>query len=285
VARKRPHSLAFFLFHKLNCRVEPRTKVIARSYMVSRPYPRIIPRLDIKAPNLVKGIHLEGLRVIGDPAAATFRYYEDGADELLYIDIVASLYERNSLADLVAKTAAKIFVPLTVGGGVRSVEDIATLLRAGADKVAINTAAIRRPEVLREASRVFGSQCIVLSVEAKARGDGWEALTDNGREHSGLDVVDWVRRAVDLGAGEVLLTSVDREGTKRGFDTSLISAAARGLGVPLIACGGAGRIDDIVSALQAGADGVAVASLLHYKLESISTLKTGLASRGLQVRT
>lgn len=246
----------------------------------------MIPRLDIKAPNLVKGIHLEGLRVIGDPAEHALRYYEQGADELLYIDIVASLYERNGLLDLVERTAAQIFVPLTVGGGIRSVDDVKGLLRAGADKVAINTAAVRRPELLAEASRTFGSQCIVLSVEAKRRpGGGWEAYTDNGREKTGLDAVAWIHRAVELGAGEVLLTSVDMEGTRKGFDCELIAAVGPNVGVPVIACGGAGSSDDVDAALRSGADAVALASLFHYKTETVPTLKGALRARGHEVRS
>jgi len=246
---------------------------------------RVIPRLDIKGPNLVKGIHLEGLRVMGDPAEHAVRYYREGADELLYIDIVASLYERNNLVDVVSRTASEIFVPLTVGGGVRKTEDVNQLLRAGADKVAINTAAVRRPDLIREVSRVFGSQCMVLSVEAKRRPQGgWEAYTDNGREKTGLDAVDWVRRAVDLGAGEVLLTSVDMEGTRRGFDLELIRAIGPGVGVPVIACGGGGTVDHVAAALGAGADAVAVASILHYKTETVGSLKAGLRERGHEVR-
>lgn len=252
----------------------------------AQPLPkRVIARLDIKAPNLVKGIHLEGLRVIGDPAQHAVGYYNDGADELLYVDIVASLYERNSLVDVVARTASEIFVPLTVGGGIRKVEDVNLLLRAGADKVAINTAAIRRPELIAEASRTFGSQCIVLSIEAKRRPQGgWEAYTDNGRERTGLDVIDWARRAVDLGAGELLVTSVDAEGTRKGFDLELIQALGPLMPVPVIACGGAGTIDHVATALSHGADAVAVASILHYKTESVSSLKNGLAQRGIEIR-
>jgi cyclase len=246
---------------------------------------RVIARLDIKAPNLVKGIHLEGLRVIGDPAEHARRYYEQGADELLYIDIVASLYERNNLTDLVARTAAEIFVPLTVGGGVRTVEDVNGLLRAGADKVAINTGAVRRPELIREAARSFGSQAVVASIEAKRQPNGrWEAYTDNGRERTGLDVVEWAARLVELGAGEVLLTSVDMEGTRRGFDLELVAALGPVLGVPVIACGGAGSIEHVAQAVTAGADAVAVASVLHYKTETIESLKAGLADRGIEVR-
>jgi imidazole glycerol-phosphate synthase subunit HisF len=246
---------------------------------------RVIARLDIKAPNLVKGIHLEGLRVIGDPAEHAVRYYQQGADELVYIDIVASLYERNNLTDLVARTASEIFVPLTVGGGVRTLEDVNALLRAGADKVAINTAAVRRPALISEAARSFGSQCIVASIEAKQRPNGgWEAYTDNGREKTGLDAVEWARQLVDLGAGEVLLTSVDKEGTRKGFDLELVQTIGPTLDVPVIACGGAGSIDHVVQAVRAGADAIAVAGLFHYKTETIGSLKTGLAAAGIGVR-
>jgi imidazole glycerol-phosphate synthase subunit HisF len=248
---------------------------------------RVIARLDIKAPNLVKGIHLEGLRVIGDPGEHALRYYELGADELVYIDIVASLYERNSLADLVEQTASRIFVPLTVGGGVRSLEDIHKLLRAGADKVAINTAATRRPELIREASRKFGSQCVVLSVEAKRNrgGAGWEAWTDNGRERTGRDVVEWIQEGVALGAGEVLLTSVDMEGTRKGLDVELIEAIARKVNVPVIASGGAGSPEHVVDAVQRGADGVALATLFHYRERSIADVKEALSRASIEVRS
>ena len=247
--------------------------------------PRIIARLDIKAPNLVKGIHLEGLRVVGDPAECAVRYYREGIDELVYIDIVASLYQRNGLTDLVARTAEQVFVPMTVGGGIRSLEDISALLRAGADKVAINTAAVQRPELLREAAQVFGAQCIVLSVEAKSVAPGkWEAYTDNGRERTGLDVAEWVRKAVDLGAGEVLLTSVDREGTRKGFDLELVRALAPITRVPVIACGGAGSARDVAACLDARADAVALASVFHYGTYSVGSLKSELAAQGFGVR-
>src|SRR6185437_12546090 len=184
---------------------------------------RLIARLDIKAPNLIKGIHLEGLRVIGDPNVYARRYYEQGADELIYMDIVASLYERNSLTDIVEKATRNVFVPLTVGGGVRSVEDARKLLASGADKVGINTAAVRRPALIAEIAQRFGSQAVVLSIEAKRSSPGhWEAYTDNGREHTGLDVVAWAKRATELGAGEILLTSVDQEGTRKGLDVALV---------------------------------------------------------------
>ena len=245
---------------------------------------RVIPRLDVKAPNLVKGIHLEGLRVIGDPAVHALRYYSDGADELLYIDIVASLYERNSLSGLVDGTASKIFVPLTVGGGIRTMEDFATMFRSGADKMAVNTGAVRAPEILTRAARAYGAQAVVLSVEAKRQGSSWEAYTDNGREHTNLDVIAWCKRAVELGAGEILLTSVDREGTRKGFDLELIRAVSSSVQVPVIASGGAGTPDHILQAVEAGADAVAIATLFHYRDFSVSGLKKALKERGLEVR-
>jgi len=246
---------------------------------------RIIPRLDIKAPNLVKGIRLEGLRVIGNPADHAQRYFEQGADELIFQDIVASLYGRNSLADLVRESASRIFIPLTVGGGIRSCADIHALLRAGADKVCINTAAMGRPEFITEAARSFGSQCIVIAVETIRQVDGsWKAFTDNGREHTGLDAYDWARRAVDLGAGELILTSVDREGGRKGFDLEFIARLARTVGVPVVAHGGAGSIADVAAVAALGVDGVAVASILHYKQVAVGDLKTGLAAAGVEVR-
>lgn len=227
---------------------------------------RVIPRLDIKGPNLVKGVHLEGLRVLGRPEEFARQYSEEGADELIYIDTVASLYGRNNLAEIVSRAAAHIYIPLTVGGGIRSVEDIQRLLRAGADKVAINTAAVRNPPLIQEGARAFGSQCIVLYVEAKERSAGvYECLTDNARERSGRNVFDWVRQAVDLGAGEILLTSVDREGTGKGYDVELTARIAEMVDVPVIASGGAGNPAHVVSVIEDGkADAVCAASLFHY---------------------
>lgn len=229
---------------------------------------RIIPRLDIKGPNVVKGVHLEGLRVLGKPEEFATCYYQQGADELIYLDTVASLYGRNNLAEIVSRAAERLFIPLTVGGGVRSVEDILRLLRAGADKVAINTAAIKNPQLIRDGARAFGSQCIVLYIEAKRRGPGtYECLTDNARERTGVDVRDWVRRAVDLGAGEILLTSVDQEGTGNGYDLELVAQIADLAEVPVIASGGAGQHDHVTSAITHGhADAVCAASVFHYGL-------------------
>jgi len=232
----------------------------------SRPTLRVIPRLDIKGPNLVKGIHLEGLRVVGKPERFARHYYEQGADELLYVDIVASLYGRNSLLPIIERTAREIFIPLTVGGGLRSIDDIRTVLRAGADKVAINTAAVRRPEFIREAAHKFGSSTIVVSIEALRHADGtYEAYTDNGREKTGLNALAWAEQAAELGAGEILITSIDREGTGKGFDPELTCAVARRVPVPVIACGGAGSVCHVVDAAREGeAQAVALASILHF---------------------
>lgn len=246
---------------------------------------RLIARLDVKGTNLIKGIHLEGLRVIGDPQAFASRYYEQGADELLYIDIVASLYGRNSLGDLVARTTRDVFVPLTVGGGLRSADDVRAMLRAGADKVAINTAAIRRPELVTEIAERFGSQCMVLGIEAKRSGSGsWEAFTDNGREYTGLDVVDWAQRGAALGAGEILLTSVDQEGTRKGMDGALIEAVSKAVSIPVIASGGAGSPDHVIDGFAHGADGVAMADILHYNRTTLPLVRDVAVAAGLNVR-
>lgn len=248
--------------------------------------PRVIARLDVKAPNLVKGIQLEGLRVLGDPREFARRYYTEGADEILYVDIVASLYGRNNILDVVRRTADDVFVPLTVAGGLRSVDDVREALRSGADKVAINTAAVRRPELIREVAETFGSQCIVVDVQTKKVGaDRWEAYTDNGRERTGLDALEWAVRAVELGAGEVLLTSVDREGTRKGMERDFVARVAAAVPVPVIACGGAGRPDHVREAIEAGADAVAVASILHYGQSSIGEIKACLAEAGVAVRS
>lgn len=214
---------------------------------------RLIARLDIKGANLIKGVHLEGLRVIGAPNENAKRYYEQGVDELIYMDCVASLYGRNHLGDIVRAAAENIFVPMTVGGGIRSVDDATQILRAGADKVAVNTAAVANPQLITEIVRRFGSQCMVLSIEAKQVGpERWEAYTDNGRERTGLDVIEWVKRGVAMGAGEVLLTSVDREGTRKGFDIALVRAVTAEVSVPVIASGGMGKLGDCLEVVGEG---------------------------------
>lgn len=246
---------------------------------------RLIARLDVKGPNLIKGIHLEGLRVIGDPQVYARKYYEQGADELIYIDIVASLYGRNSLGEIVSRAARDVFVPLTVGGGLRSIDDVRAMLRMGADKVAINTAAIRRPELITEVAQKFGSQCMVLGIEAKRNGPGrWEAFTDNGREFTGVDVVEWCQRGYELGAGEILLTSVDQEGTRKGFDVELIEAVTRAVPIPVIASGGMGSSAHMVDAFQHGADAVAMADILHYGRSDLPSIRSAAIEAGLHVR-
>jgi cyclase len=246
---------------------------------------RIIPRLDIKGPNLIKGIRLEGLRVVGDPHEFALRYYEQGADELVFMDIVASLYQRNNLTDIIARAADRVFIPITVGGGIRSIDDVNTLLRSGADKVAINTAAIARPDLITEVSKRYGAQCMVLSVEAKQTGSGrWEAYTDNGRERTGLDAVDWIARAVALGAGEVMLTAVDREGTRKGLDLALLAAVTARVEVPVITSGGFGPVEDLQGAADAGASGVAIADALHWKRTTVTEVKQQARAMGLEVR-
>ncbi len=247
---------------------------------------RLIPRLDIKGPNLIKGIHLEGLRVLGDPQEFARRYYEQGADELIYMDIVASLYGRNSLKELISRTAQDIFIPLTVGGGIRSVEDVRELLRAGADKVAINTAAVSRPDLISEVSKTFGSQCMVVSIEAKQIAPNrWEVFTDNGRERTGLDVVEWAQKAASLGAGEILLTSVDKEGTRRGFDIALVKAVADSCPIPVIASGGMGSIDHLLEVCHKGhANAVAIADVLHYNRIPLHEIRSSARSQDLPVR-
>lgn len=246
---------------------------------------RLIARLDIKGENLIKGIHLEGLRVMGDPQAHARRYYEQGADEIIYMDIVASLYGRSKLLDIVRRTAHDVFVPLTVGGGVRSVEDVSELLRAGADKVAINTAAVKRPELISEVSRRFGSQCMVLSIEAKRQTqDKWEIYTDCGREASGVDAVEWAQRAVELGAGEILVTSIDAEGTRKGFDTDLVRAVSDVVGVPVIASGGFGQQSHLTEVHKAGADAIAFADALHYNRFSMPEIRNMAHELDIPVR-
>ena len=247
---------------------------------------RVIPRLDIKGPNLVKGIQLEGLRKLGAPAEFAARYYEQGADELIYMDIVASLYGRNNLTEIVEQAARRIFVPMTVGGGVRSVDDFKTLLRCGADKIAVNTAAVKNPSLLTEAARAFGSQCVVLSIEAKKQGDGrWEAYTDNGRERTGVDAVAWAKKGESLGAGEILLTSVDREGTRRGFDLELLAAVSGSVNIPVIASGGAGSPEHFREAVEIGrADAVSAAYVLHYGEMTVGGIKEALTGAGREVR-
>ncbi len=239
---------------------------------------RLIARLDIKGPNLIKGVQLEGLRVMGSPGEFAQRYYQEGIDEIVYMDCVASLYGRNQLEDILERAAKDIFVPLTVGGGIRSVEDAGRMLRCGADKVAINTAAVQTPTLITAVAERFGSQAMVLSVEAKRTTHGnWEVYTDNGREKTGMDVLDWVQKGVSLGAGEILLTSVDQEGTRRGFDVDLIRWVTSRVDVPVIASGGMGVLGHMHEAVnQGGADAVAMADILHYGRATVSEIRNSI---------
>lgn len=248
---------------------------------------RLIARLDIKGPNLIKAIQLEGVRVVGDPNTFARKYYEEGVDELLYMDAVASLYGRDTMQEIVRRTADDVFVPITVGGGLRTVEDVRAMLRAGADKVAINTAATQRPELISDVAQVFGSQCVVLQIDAKksAKG-GWEAYCDGGREHTGLDAIAWAQQGEALGAGEILLTSVDREGTCRGFDVDLIKAIASAVSIPVIASGGMGNFSHLKDAVaRGGADAVAIAHVLHYGKSNLLTIRADAQANELPVRS
>lgn len=243
---------------------------------------RIIPKLDIKGPNLVKGIHLEGLRVLGKPEDFAKFYYQNGADELLYMDVVASLYQRNSLHEIISKTAKEIFIPLTVGGGLRTVEDIRYVLRAGADKVSLNTAAIKTPNLIREASEIFGSSTIAVTIEALKQSNGeYLAYTDNGREYTGVEVLRWAKQVEDLGAGEIVLTSIDQEGTGKGFDLELTKMISQNVSIPVVACGGAGSLEDIYQVItEGGADAVIIASMLHYDFIQNQEIKDSFIEEG-----
>ena len=246
---------------------------------------RLIARLDVKAPNLVKGIQFEGLRKLGDPNEFAKRYYQEGIDEIYYEDIVASLYERNTLLEIIERTTEDIFVPITVGGGLRAIDDVSAVLRAGADKIAVNTAAIKNPCIISDIARRFGSQCMVLSIQAKQQGSSWEAYSDNGREHSGFDVVEWAQRGEALGAGEILLTSVDREGTAKGFDLALLDAVTSRVDIPVIASGGMGHAQDAVDAAASGkVDAIAMAHVLHYGICSLREIRATCLSHGISVR-
>lgn len=245
--------------------------------------PRIIARLDMKTENVVKGIRFEGLRIMGRPDELSTRYYEQGADELLYIDTVASLYGRNNLTEIVKQAASHIFIPLTVGGGIRSVADAQALLRSGADKIVVNTAAVKRPELINELAKVLGSQAVVLSLQVKRVGpEQWEAYVDNGREKTGLDALDWAQQAEALGIGEILATSVDRDGTGKGYDSEFISRLVDCVNVPTIAGGGAKGPEDVSEILvDTGVSAVAIASMLHYGRTTIGEIKQHLDQAGI----
>jgi len=245
-------------------------------------YKRLIARLDIKGPNLVKGIQFEGLRVLGLPEIFARHYYENGIDELIYMDAVASLYGRNSLLEIIQKTAKEIFIPLTVGGGIKTIDDIKSVLRSGADRVCINTAAIQRPELIREASLRFGSSTIVISIEAKKNKAGkYEAYTDYGRDSSGLDAIEWASEAARLGAGEIMITSIDNDGTGNGFDLNLTRKVSESVTIPVIASGGPGTIEHISDGITKGnANAVSVGSMLHYSLAPYLQKEASFSDQG-----
>ncbi|WP_431970671.1 imidazole glycerol phosphate synthase subunit HisF [Nocardia sp. bgisy134] len=252
---------------------------------------RVIPCLDVDAGRVVKGVNFENLRDAGDPVELAATYDAQGADELTFLDVTASTGDRGTMIDVVTRTAEQIFIPLTVGGGVRTVEDVDRLLRAGADKVSVNTAAIARPEVLREMSERFGSQCIVLSVDARTVPDGepdttsgWEVTTHGGKRGTGIDAIEWAMRGAELGVGEILLNSMDADGTKTGFDLPMIRAVRAAVSVPVIASGGAGAVEHFAPAVQAGADAVLAASVFHFGDLTIGQVKDAMRAENIVVR-
>ncbi|MDQ6763474.1 MAG: imidazole glycerol phosphate synthase cyclase subunit [Bacteroidota bacterium] len=247
---------------------------------------RIIARLDIKNEYVIKGIHLEGLRKIGNPNVLAKKYYDEGIDEIIFMDAVASLYGRNNLFHIIEKACQEIFIPITIGGGIRSVQDIELALKSGADKITLNTQAIKNPSIIREASRVYGSQCIVGSIEAKKNGASWEAYIDNGRERTGIDAIEWAAKLEDLGIGELCVTSIDKEGTKKGFDIELMNAICNKVHVPVIASGGANNSEDIIKLCtnNTGVNAVALASMLHYHLEPLKDARQKLLQHNILSR-
>tara|TARA_B100000676_G_scaffold104602_1_gene104395 strand:+ start:773 stop:1549 length:777 start_codon:yes stop_codon:yes gene_type:complete len=247
---------------------------------------RVIPCLDVDAGRVVKGVKFVDIRDAGDPVEVARRYDREGADEITFLDITASSDERNTIVDVVEQVAAEVFIPLTVGGGIRKVEDIRRMLNAGADKVSINTAAVRNPELVSEAASRVGSQCIVVAIDAKSVGDGrWEVFTHGGRKSTGIDAVAWAQRMAELGAGEVLLTSMDRDGTRDGFDLGVTRAIADAVEIPVIASGGVGNLQHLADGvLQGGADAVLAASIFHFGEHTIGAAKTHMAARGIVVR-
>lgn len=246
---------------------------------------RVIPCLDVTAGRVVKGVNFVQLRDAGDPVEIAARYDAEGADELTFLDITASSDDRDILLHVIEAVAAQVFIPLTVGGGVRKVDDVRRLLNAGADKVSINTAAVHNPELVREASSIVGNQCIVVAIDAKKAGDGWEVFTHGGRKPTGLDAVAWARRMVEAGAGEILLTSMDRDGTRDGFDLALTRAVADAVTVPVIASGGVGSREHLADGvLRGGADAVLAASVFHFGDFTVRSAKEHMRERGIEVR-
>ena len=247
-------------------------------------FKRVIPCLDVNAGRVVKGVEFVDIRDAGDPVELAAHYDREGADEIVFLDITATHEKRDTIAQLARSTADEVFVPFTIGGGVRSVADAQAVLDAGADKVSVNSAALARPELIDELADVFGAQCVVLAIDAKAGLEGWQAYVAGGRSRAGRDAVAWAHEAVERGAGEVLLTSMDRDGTSDGYDVELTSAVSDAVGAPVIASGGAGELDHLLAALQAGADAVLCASIFHYGRYTIADAKAHLAAAGVPVR-
>ncbi len=246
---------------------------------------RVIPCLDVDAGRVVKGIEFLDIKDAGDPVELAAHYDREGADELVFLDITATHQRRETIVELARRTADEVFVPFTIGGGIRSVQDAQDVLDAGADKVSVNSAALQRPQLIDELTAVFGSQCVVLAIDAKAQeGGDWHAYVAGGRRDSGRDALDWAREAVDRGAGEILLTSMDRDGTSEGYDLALTHAVSQAVGVPVIASGGAGELSHLVQAAEAGADAVLCASIFHYRAHTIAEAKDCLAAAGIAVR-
>ena len=247
---------------------------------------RLIARLDIKGDNVVRGIHLEGLRVVGRPDEMIKEYCAQGIDELIFIDTVATLYGRNNTLPVVERAAQHAFIPLTVGGGIRSTKDVEDILRVGADKITLNSAAVKNPSIITEIAKEFGTQCVVSAIEAKQVGpQKWTVLIENGRQATGLDTVHWAKQCADLGAGEILITSIDRDGTKKGYDLDLISQVVSQVSIPVIVSGGPGKPEHIVQGLQDGlADAAAIGSMLHFRLASVLDIKECMTHAGLFVR-
>jgi len=247
---------------------------------------RLIARIDIKNESVIKGIHLEGLRKIGDPNLIASKYYQNGIDEILFMDAVAAYYDRNNLGEIIKRACEDIFVPITVGGGIRTLDDISMALQNGADKVSINTQAVRTPNFIKDASEKFGSQSIVSSIDAKKVGSSdWEVYIDNGREPTGIDVIEWSQELESLGAGELLITSIDQEGTKKGFDIALNDSVSRSVSIPIISSGGMGSTNHALSLLKgSNVDALAVASIIHYDLDSIEHIKETMIKNNFEVR-
>jgi cyclase len=245
---------------------------------------RVIPCLDVDAGRVVKGTNFVDLRDAGDPVELAERYDAEGADELVFLDITATHEKRDTIVELARRTADNVFVPFTIGGGIRSAADAQAVLDAGADKVSVNSAAVGRPDLLDELAGVFGAQCVVLAIDARRREEGWEVYVAGGRTPTGRDVVEWAREGVERGAGEILLTSMDRDGTEAGFDLELTAAVADAVGVPVIASGGAGNLEHLVEALRAGADAALAASIFHYGQHTIAEAHAAIAAAGIPVR-